>query len=690
MVRKYVQDYKESYDIIAFLDANVDLASQFILLAKEINQQICLTEGCYVAENPKNVKKSLMEFLKARDKWLLIFDNLHINENAKIRDFINWQHNGHIVICSQDDKYLLAKIQVPYLTEANARIIINKIIKNPSKEFVQELSSILQGYPPYMIGHSAIFLQNNNFITIKEYIKYMKQNDDKVRAHLNVILNNMQLKTKEMLFKIILLNNQKISRSLLEKLFSDDRELSNSIQEIIRFGLIEQISEDRNNQTFRMHDAVKSELLDIASNITNKQNIDIILNRVNLVIPEIVTDRVAFIKADSSLESNLEILLKNADEYEADIYQIIQLRDKLSWYYCIGVREPHNAKKMVDWYESHKQKINLWLCSDREKAAYAEYLTYIGIYYYATELDYVKGLEYLNLAQGSLGKFADYEEVKSYVYAITAQMQITLGNIKQAENNIQRAKRIRPVTPKIFLGVGLIEYQKSLIFLAQGKYEEALSMLLVDIEKSPIIGLKKSSENRVFLHPEYITQVSILNYMKRYKEAYNIIVNIYHHLKNKNKGEVSTVVLSRTLTELSRAELGLGKRDIAFTHAEEAVDVLVKDEERNNKDDIDNSKDILLGLAIAAKANALDALGNAEKAIKNYKLAKNIYWNIYGTKNLGNIDNVSYLFANAAKAACNLPNQMDAKIECGYFYKLLVKFFGVDHPRSIEIDRICG
>ncbi|WP_341757986.1 hypothetical protein [Candidatus Tisiphia endosymbiont of Ditula angustiorana] len=73
-----------------------------------------------------------MEYLKHQSKWLLIFDNLHINENDKIKDIIDWHHGGHIIICSQDDKYLISKIPVPYLKEKHATVIINKIMKNQS------------------------------------------------------------------------------------------------------------------------------------------------------------------------------------------------------------------------------------------------------------------------------------------------------------------------------------------------------------------------------------------------------------------------------------------------------------------------------------------------------------------------------------------------------------------------------
>ena len=46
------------------------------------------------SHDPNNVKNSLMEYLKYQSQWLLIFDNLHINENDKIKDITDWNHGS--------------------------------------------------------------------------------------------------------------------------------------------------------------------------------------------------------------------------------------------------------------------------------------------------------------------------------------------------------------------------------------------------------------------------------------------------------------------------------------------------------------------------------------------------------------------------------------------------------------------
>ncbi|WP_342259922.1 hypothetical protein [Candidatus Tisiphia endosymbiont of Metellina segmentata] len=57
------------------------------------------------------------------------------------------------------------------------------------------------------------------------------------------------------------------------------------------------------------------------------------MDEFNNYIPEAINKRVEVITKSDFLESNLEILLNNADNYNADIYKIIELREKLLWYY---------------------------------------------------------------------------------------------------------------------------------------------------------------------------------------------------------------------------------------------------------------------------------------------------------------------------------------------------------------------
>ena len=71
-----------------------------------------------------------------------------------------------------------------------------------------------QLYIKYFENSSKIFRKNinNNYITMEEYINYMKNNDNKTKEHLSLVLNQLNTRTKDLLFKLALLNNQRIPK----------------------------------------------------------------------------------------------------------------------------------------------------------------------------------------------------------------------------------------------------------------------------------------------------------------------------------------------------------------------------------------------------------------------------------------------------------------------------------------------
>jgi ABC-type transport system involved in cytochrome bd biosynthesis fused ATPase/permease subunit len=94
--RMYAYDNKADYDIIWFFDCNLDLNEEFVKLAKQLNS----IKKTSISENITLAKKEVISYFTYSTKWLLIFDNLKINENKKVQDFIDWEHNGNIIFCS--------------------------------------------------------------------------------------------------------------------------------------------------------------------------------------------------------------------------------------------------------------------------------------------------------------------------------------------------------------------------------------------------------------------------------------------------------------------------------------------------------------------------------------------------------------------------------------------------------------
>ena len=98
LVRKYVSLYQNKYNLIWFFDSSTDINEQFVLLAKQINHIFLLRDKDKLSEHAIDSKKEVMEFLAAKNNWLLVFDNLRVDENNRLVDINNWQHNGHVIM----------------------------------------------------------------------------------------------------------------------------------------------------------------------------------------------------------------------------------------------------------------------------------------------------------------------------------------------------------------------------------------------------------------------------------------------------------------------------------------------------------------------------------------------------------------------------------------------------------------
>ncbi len=72
-------------------------------------------------------------------------------------------------------------------------------------------------------------------------------------------------------------------------------------------------------------------------------------------------------------------------------------------------------------------------------------------------------MKYFNQAEKIAEKLSGYEELKSYIYYTKATLQVTTGNITNAKKYVQKAEEAQSITPKTFLGEGLIEYNKAQI-----------------------------------------------------------------------------------------------------------------------------------------------------------------------------------------------------------------------------------
>jgi hypothetical protein len=665
LIKKYVEQYEDQYEIIAILNANSNLNQQYLDLIHEINRNICLKEGCNISENPKYAKDNLLKYLITRKKWLLIFDNLHVTENKKIKDIITWRHNGHIIVCSQEGNYLDYQIKMSYLDKRSSNILIKKIMKNPPEHYVEALTELFKGYP-YMIATGAIYLEHHPHITVDDYIHYIKNKDNKVKGHLEMCINTMSPQAKEMLNIFAVLDNQKVSRNLLLELFMYRDNFIQSLDELINYGLIEQIIKSPGEHEFRMHDVLRDEVLNLIPN--HAEIINTLIDKLNKYLPLNQTVPVRYaLMSQPTILANMEILSKNANEYQADIYKSMRVHDILLDHY-LKIRDWENCRVQAEWLTAKEKYMLVAEMTNEQKAAYGHYLTNIGVYYDFALSKFITAIKYYENAKKILNEANEYYIIYNTAYFQQALTQIGIGEIENAKSNflvIERklSENNVPISSDRVLG------GKAKLSLAIGDYDKALEEINI------LADAEAHLYKQTVATPIFLIKAEILNYKKNFQESYNICDVLYKQ-ESKNFSYIHEV-LAKILIQLARAELGLGKAELASEHIKIAILFFEQEfKELNQKHPINDK----YAAALTTRGDILSLQGDFENAIKDYLFARKIYLNRY-RGNDRNMDNVSYNLLKLARAAySNKDYKLYKKARNELFQK-----FGIEHARSKEI-----
>jgi hypothetical protein len=397
IVRKYAALNKNRYDLIWFFDSGLDLNEQFVTLAKKINQTLLLESRNRISEEAYSAKQEVMDYLAGINNWLLVFDNLRLNQNSRLTDLINWKRNGHIIICSQDSRNLPNVIYIHKLTKEHALTLLQKIFGKEVKNqaVLEKLIDIFDGYPGSIV-RGALLLKENNYLSLDEYKSILSKSSNPMRTHMELVLDLLTDSDKEILKRISVLNNQNFSKSFLKIVSDKPESVGENLYNLNRFGLIKNTYHDEKN-FFEMHDAVRDSVLQFYTEEEIKSELTDIINKLNKIMPQGVTSRYAFISSDSSIKSNLEVLLENAEKYKIDIDIILELRKNLIDHYVVSL-DYYNVDKMKNWLEQKEESglIKLNKISDIVKINYAWYLANIGIYEDFAKSRFISALSYFN------------------------------------------------------------------------------------------------------------------------------------------------------------------------------------------------------------------------------------------------------------------------------------------------------
>ncbi|WP_375332077.1 tetratricopeptide repeat protein [Candidatus Tisiphia endosymbiont of Temnostethus pusillus] len=675
LARMYSYENQNNYKLIWFIDCNLDINQELLKLAKAIN---ATSKSNLISEDIKLIRKEVMDYLSNQEKWLLIFDNLKVGGNKKVQEFVDWEHNGHIIFCSQDSEILPNIIKMTVFRKTDVITLANNILENSNPLLAEFLHEEFAGYP-IMIVQGTQLLNNAQDLDREKYKKEIQVSTDKIKLNIVLAINELKPSAKNLLNKIALINNQSFSKELLSYITDDKSTLDDDIYQLSKFSLISNIDPNDTNPVFEMHDVIAEKIAEINCGEDNKAYLEDIITKLVGCVPKSLIKAQLFRKA-KTMHENFEILSRNAEKYNANIYKIMQLNRQLISAYLISY-DYHNTERLINWFNKNDQqgdgKFKLWLMNNDEKYTYASYLRAIGVYYricsnHRTAINYcIRTKEILDNVQG-------YESFKWVVLFTLATSNIALGQVQEAEENI---KIIEQIVNKGLMDESDIFYihdAKALLFFIQGKYTESLEQ----VNKSIEIAIKNgTSPDDPWLINSYNIKVEVLNYLKKHQEAYAIAKQVYDMCKSFKKEDDE--VFGCTFVEMARSELGLGKLDQASEHVNNAISIFLTNELRNPKN-TDYSEDTDLAASYVVQGDILFAQDNIEEAIKSYNKAYSIYYYLY-RDNRKNVAQVSYLYTQGAKAACKAKNLFSYK----FFGKPQVKEFGIKHPNTVSMFEYC-
>lgn len=665
LAKKYAEHYQNEYELIAFVNADLDFTPQYVEIAKSINSSGKQT-GNVLSLNPNDVKNEVMKYLSKIDKWLLIYDNLKINQNIRIQDIMEWENNGHIIFTTQDTQNLPYRVEMNYLKDKDVMQLINNIIKMPSDHVTSRIVERCKGYP-YLVSKISTFVANNKHKNIDEVIDYIDKSDNPVSGFTKLLLNSLNQSAAEMLLKISLLNGEKISRNLINIISSgySKQSIADDIHQLVMLGAMQCISDDIEEQYFRVHELLQLEVIKNATGKQKQELVNSIIDSLNNILPEnYLGARHKIIADDISMISNIEKLLISAEKYNADFYKNMKLCKYVMDYY-IGIRDNNNSEKMAQWLIDRQNRIDLTMMGDDEKDIYAYYLAKIGAYEELIRNNNKKGEEYYKQA------IVIADSTSLLISKMTsrfqlARLQIFTGDVASAKQTVNEMLNLQ------YDHDDKTWYLQVKILIAEKQYEKALPLAIWGIKEYAKTGDNNSAN---FFHLSLV-ESEIRNNLKNYQSAYDIAAQL--NRLNKENMSNPTITKGRILIQLARAEYGLGDIKKALQDIETTISSLLQ-----NPITLLIEKD--LADAYSVKADILSLAKNkGNEALQMYDKAESLYYNLY-RGNIRNMQNVADVYSNAAKVSCVVGDNKSYR----RFFSKLKKYFGSKNPLTLEVEDFC-
>ncbi|MCC8377131.1 MAG: tetratricopeptide repeat protein [Rickettsia endosymbiont of Graphium doson] len=669
LARMYAYGNKDNYNLIWFIDCNLNINDELLKLAKAINKA---EEKTVIAEEAANVKKELMEYLGQSDKWLLVFDNLKVGENKKVQDFINWEHNGNIIFCSQDSDIMPYIVKAVPFEKPETIKLANNILLDKDNNLVEFLVQEFKGYP-VLIVQGAQILNNVPGLDKEKYKHQIQKSNDKIDYNISLVIKQLSPSAKQLLSKIALLNNQSFSKDFLGIITDNKDNLNDDIFELSKLALITNIDASEDNPFFEMHDVIAQKILE-KNGANNSKYLEEAVTKFINGTPKSVVKAYIYRNA-KTVPENIEIMTQNAEKYNIGTYKLLELKLK-QIVQCDNSFDLAGGKILVDWFDKNdkENKYKQWLMNNEEKRVYAEYLNLIG-WYYLKSSDYKMSIEYFRKANNIFEEVKGYEEIKANVIFGLTNTYIIIGDVQNAQKNIKiLEQKLADSSDQTS-----IYASKARLLYLEGKYSEALEQINQSIQTAISSGL---TPDALFHTGNYLTKAEILSKLGKYQEALNQVEQVYNMQKRVKKE--TNIIFGRIFTQKAIALFGLGEKDKALEYADKAIEIFKNNDKSFMSRRMPDVFNPAIAITCTIRGDILFASGKLEEALDSYMDARGIYFNVY-RRNYKNVAQVSEVNLKGAKVACKRKDTLNYK----FFAKPQIIDFGAEHPDSIEMLEYC-
>lgn len=660
LVRTYAYENSKNYNLIWFIDGSLDVSQEFLKIAKILNKE----RGTSIEEDVSTVQNLVLEYLQNKSNWLLVIDNLKIGGNNKIKDIINWEHNGDVIFASQDKHSLPHAIELSNFNKEDCVKLANSILDEPSSIKTDFLSNNLKGYPILVVQTAQLFNQFKG-LEMKTYTKKVMESSDKIKLNIDLAISELSPAAVELLYKIALINNQSFSKNFLEYIVNDKTTIDDDLYQISKYSLVSNIDSNDQNPIFEMHDIIVQTIIEIMGDKRTKQVLENIIDNLILSTPDNISEFHVFRDAKTIL-GNFKILSEHTEKYSINLLKEMRLKSYLITIYN-NQSNYLETERLVNWFNTNEQSkaFNMKSMSNDEKARYAAFLQCIARYHRNRYSDFDKSLQYVSQAEEVQKNVIGYEEFKTDLFYQLSLNNLKMGNTEAASQYI----------PKLVNTTFFNNINATLSYL-NGNYNKSLESI-DDVIKYRLQKIKKDD---LVLTSDYLLKAQILNFLGEYQKANEQTTQLYNMHSNKEKNHV---LLARIYTQMAKSELGLNQILEASGHITQAKEIFSKDKDSNANGD-DYSENLYLADCYVVDGDILLAQNKAEQAISLYRDAQKIYFYLYKNRRC-NIEQVSYLYTQGAKAACQIKDLYHYKC----FGEPQISEFGKDHPNTIAMLKYC-